>query len=156
MKWWYVIFLVVGVALGWWLIGKYGVKVSTKVDVVEGEKKIVEMGKGLRRLTISDKEGNMVEVVQVMGRVLFWDYETGILEFKHEEKTWRVKIDVEKTTILVDSFINKNNSINVVDKNDPNWRTGFCLDDEVVLRLKGDEVVIVVNNGPRNCGFKDK
>lgn len=155
MKWWYVFVIILGVFVGGWIWGKYGEKAATKIGVIEGSKIEKEMLNN-PTMIISNKDGVKKEVIQVLGRVRTWNYESGILEFSQDEKIWRVKIDLDNTTMYVNSLKVTGNSVSVNSIEDPNWRTGFCPDDEVVLRLDGDEVVFVINNGYRYCGFKDK
>lgn len=155
--------LVVGIVVGWWLWGRYGIKTASKVDVVSekdiqtevskpSKSQIVSISKGF----IVNSDGFKVDVVQILGQVTSWNPETGVLEFTREGKIWRITIDLSKTMMLVNSIKEPSSSLSVIDKSDPNWKTGFCVGDEVVVMSKNNEVLYVENNGYRTCGNRDR
>lgn len=163
MKWWYVLFIILGVGFGGWLWGKYGIKTATRVDVVDENDIQSEISKPTKTLiktitknSIVDGDGKKIDVDQVMGQVTSWNPDSGVLEFSREGKTWKITIDLSKTTMMVNSIKVPSKFLSVISKNDPNWDTGFCLGDEIVLMSKGKEVMFVENNGYRTCGNRDK
>jgi len=155
MKWWYVLVVLVGVVLGWWILQQFGEKRSTKVGIVKEEEIQVKTA-DLPNMFYTDKTGKRVETVQLVGQVVKWNPEKGLLDFDSNGKRWQVVIDLSKATMLVNSIKESTKSLSVAETSDPNWRTGFCPSDEVVVKLAGKEVVFVINNGYRTCGFRDK
>lgn len=66
MKWWYVVFLIVGVMFGWLVIKRYGVKTSTKVDIIMEDGILAETKKIIPKYEI-DKVGKKTEMVELFG-----------------------------------------------------------------------------------------
>ncbi|MFA5025393.1 MAG: hypothetical protein WC503_02730 [Candidatus Shapirobacteria bacterium] len=155
MRWWYVIVLVLGIFVGIWIWIQFGKRTSTRVSIVEGNRIQLETLNEVSSF-MTNKNGKNVKVVQVLGRVRSWNPENAVLEFSQGSKIWRVVIDLTKAVMLVNSLKVAGNSFSVNDQSDPNWKGGFCPGDEVVLKLNSDEVMSIINNGYRYCGFKDK
>lgn len=145
--------ILMGVVVGLFLWSKFGVKSSTPVKVIEGDK-IDEEIEGLSKNRYVDKSGNEVEVVEVLGTVQSWNYETGELKIYVEGKIWKLKIDLSKTKMLVNSLKTKMVELEINDVKSLNWRGGFCEEDHVTAKMKEDDVLFIINNGPRACGFK--
>lgn len=155
MRWWYVFVIIIGTFLGWWLLQQYGEQRSTKVSIIDEKNIQFETSKQEKKI-VSDYQDNAVQTVEVVGKVISWDSENGMLEFDKDKKIWRVKITFPETIMVVKKMNADMKLISVSKTNDPNWRTGFCMGDEVVLYMLKDRVINIFNNGPRHCGFKDK
>ena len=153
MKWWYVLVLVFGVGIGWWLLSSYGEKRSTPVAVVQSgtiEKEVLN----LPTLVIPDNKGKDVSVISIQGVVQNWSPETGEIEFMREKKLWKLSIDPSEAIIFVPSLVEKDRIFMVSERSGFRWTTAFCPGDEVDIRLNGDKVVAISNGGYRTCGFK--
>ncbi len=148
-------FLVLGLGVGWWLLAKYGVKNSTKVSIIR-DKSIETTTSKLPTMLTTDRNGNKVSVVQLVGSVNSWDSEKGVLDFNVKDKRWQVNIDLSKAIMLVNSLVTIGDVVSVTDNMDKNWVNGFCPGDEVVLRLNESGVIFVINNGHRTCGNRDR
>lgn len=154
MKWWYVVVLMVGVGLGWWLLDKYGVKTSTPVAVIKEGKIQTELLALPTQMYLDIATGKKIETVQISGLVRSWEPDTGTLEMSVGGKIWILTIDLAKTRMIVNSLKDKSSELVITDKNSLNWSRGFCEGDEVSVFLKGQGVVFVSNNGFRKCGYK--
>jgi len=75
MKCWYVLVLLVGVAIGWWILGKYQVKKTVPAVVVTSQIEKVT-GKLPTQMTYDIKSQN-VQTIDVNGVVQKWGSDTG-------------------------------------------------------------------------------
>jgi len=152
MKWRYVVVLIVGMGIGWWLLGKYGI---TKKNPV-AEKITVQKTTDARpsQMSTVDVGGVDRQTVQITGVVQKWHADTGEIEFLQENKLSKLTVDPAKTVIIIPSRKDKNIELRVIIKEGLRWTTAFCPGDVVVFRLAGDEVVFASNGGYRLCGFK--
>jgi hypothetical protein len=150
MKWWYVLVLIVGIVIGWWVIEVYKV---TKVPVnKDGD--IGDMGRGLPTQMVSDVDGKKVSSVQITGIVKSWDPNTGMVQYVKDNKLLELTINPAQTTVYVPSIKNKKQILIAKDRNSLRWRTAFCGGDFVSFFLAGDKVVMASNNGYRSCGYQ--
>jgi hypothetical protein len=154
MKWWYVVVLIVGVGIGWWILKNYGIKKETYSGVVEESTVQKEVAK-LPTIIISDNKGKKVEAVAVDGGIVQkWSPETGEIEFMREGKLWKLTVDPAVATIFVPSLKNETQVLMVKEKSGLRWQTAFCKGDFVSIRLNEGRVVFIDNSGYRSCGFK--
>lgn len=153
MKWWYVVVLILGVGIGWWILKNYGMKKETPMMVIE-ESQIKEITKLLPTQVTTDNKGVKQQTVEVVGAVQSWFPETGIIVFVIEGKEWRLNLDPSRAIIFVPSLADKSREIMIKDTNNIHWRSAFCKGDMVVIRLANDKVIFVSNGGYRSCGFK--
>lgn len=57
--------------------------------------------------------------------------------------------------VMVNSLKEKGKDLVLSSREDLNWTGAFCRGDMVVLRISlEDELVFIINNGYRRCGFK--
>lgn len=154
MKWWYVVVLIVGVGIGWWILKNYGIKKEISLGVVE-ESMVQEEVAKLPTIIISDNKGKNVEAVAVDGGIVQkWSPETGEIEFIREEKLWKLTVDPTKAMITIPNISDKSKIIFISDRSSMHWKTAFCKGDFVSIRLSGNKVMAIDNGGYRSCGFK--
>ncbi|MFA5026212.1 MAG: hypothetical protein WC503_06935 [Candidatus Shapirobacteria bacterium] len=154
MKLWYVLVLVLGVGIGFWLLNNFGVKTSKKMTVVE-ENNIKNETKELPEGTIIDNKGVKVETKDFVGIVRNWSPETGIIEIDNDNKIWKFTINPSETIIFVPNLKDKSRAILITDTENIHWNSAFCLGDyPVTFQIDDDRVVSVNNGGFRPCGFK--
>jgi hypothetical protein len=114
MKWWYVLVLIVGVGIGWWILKNYGIKKSTS-----------EVSNPSTQVTTNNK-GVKVETGRISGIVQSWDYKNGALEVLVDGKTRNLTIDLTKTRMMVK------------EKNTLRWTTAFCPADTLTGGYDGE------------------
>jgi len=151
MKWWYGIFVVIGVVGGWYFLSSYQTK---KTGSLVEQENLAEESKGLPIKLTSDSQGRERQAVELAGVVQSWDPSKAILEIKAQEKIWKFTIDPKKVTIFVPSKKNKGQILKVSESSGFRWETAFCKDDLVSVRLAEGEVILIDNGGYRSCGFK--
>jgi len=148
MKKGYLVFVLVGVLIGWWIL-KLNNSKNNKLVLLSGQKTSETEIK-----TTNNLAGESIKTVENVGIVESWNSERGELVFVENEKSILVKIDPSKMMLFVNSLKEKGRELQVKEKSDPNWLGAFCKGDQVVVRSEGEEVVLVMNNGYRACGFK--
>lgn len=153
MKWWYVLILLIGVGIGWWILKNYGIK---KNPSLMDNGSIEEVTKNLPTQITIDNTGAKKQTVEIQGIVQKWNPGTGIIEFTSQGKSLNLNIDPKEATIFVPSLKNKEQELMVKENNGIRWETAFCNGDMIVVRLSNDKVIFVSNNGYRACGFKDE
>lgn len=151
MKWWYGIFVVVGVAVGGYFLRNYQTKKT--VSMVERENLAEESKKLPMKLTF-DSKGIEKQAAELVGVVQSWDPSNAILEIKAQEKIWQFTVDPEKATIFVPSKKNKEQILKVSESSGLRWEKAFCKDDLVSVRMDEGVVIFIDNGGYRSCGFK--
>lgn len=149
MKKGYVLFVLVGVVIGWWIL-----KVSdskNKKLVLLSEQKTDET----EIKTTNNLVGESIETVESVGIVESWDSKNGELVLIQNGKSILVKIDPSKMVLFVNSLKVKGRELQVREKSGDRWEMAFCKGDMVVIRVDEKNLpVFVINNGYRNCGFK--
>ena len=146
MKWWYVLVLLAGVGIGWWVVGRYRTKNTTLPVAVNspGDKMNYEVG------------GKEVQLTEVTGIVQKWYPETGEVEFMWENKLETLTVDPAQTVIFIPSLLVKDRMLKVTARTGLRWRTAFCPGDFIAFGLSGDKIVMATSSGYRTCGFKDE
>ena len=143
MKWWYVGALLVGVGIGGWIVKNN----STKKIMPVAEKGVVEKN-------TTDAKGKEVKTVEISGVVEKWQPESGMIEFRRDNKLEKLTIDPTEAIVFVPSLKDKTREIKISDKSNVHWSSAFCPGDMVVFREADDKVILVSNSGYRACGFK--
>ena len=144
-----MLFVLVGVVIGWWIL-----KVSdskNKKLVLLSEQKTDET----EIKTTNNLVGESIETVESVGIVESWDSKNGELVLIQNGKSILVKIDPSKMVLFVNSLKVKGRELQVREKSGDRWEMAFCKGDMVVIRVDEKNLpVFVINNGYRNCGFK--
>ena len=123
MKWWYVVVLLAGAGVGWWMLGKYQTKKIIAPATVTSR---IERETGpLPSQTTSDLAGSKVATVELTGIVQKWHPDTGLVEFLREGKLLNLTVDPAGTVIFVPSRKVKDKEIKIVAKGNIQWQTAF-------------------------------
>lgn len=102
-----------------------------------------------------DFDNQELKTVEIVGVVESWVPENGKLKISSEGIIWDFEVnDLTKTSMMVNSLKERGRELLIKNKDDLNWLGGFCKGDQVVVRLMEKQLILVVNNGPRSCGFK--
>ena len=144
MKWWYVLVLLAGVGIGWWILGKYQVNKTVVAPAVNSPAEKVTY----------DANWKEVPAVEVDGIVQKWHPDTGVVEFLRDNKPETLTVDPAWTVIFIPSKMIKDKVLRVVSKTGPRWQTAFCPGDFIDFRLAGDKIVMATSSGYRSCGFR--
>ena len=140
--------LLVGMGIGWWILGKLEAKrivpvaVSSSIGIVTGV---------LPTQTTFDVNNNLVQTVEVTGVVQKWFPDTGVIEFFKDKKMLTATVDPALAVIFVPSKKTQNKVLKITSKSSVQWPTAFCQGDVVSLRLAGDKVILADNGGNRSC-----
>jgi hypothetical protein len=123
MKWWYVLVLLAGVGIGWWLVSMNQVKKTVPAVNSPGDKLTYEVG------------GNKIQLTEVTGIVQKWHPETGAVEFLRGNKLETLTVDPAQTVIFIPSLLIKNKVLKVTTKTGPRWQTAFCTGDFIAFGM---------------------
>lgn len=148
MKWWYVVVLLIGIGIGWWILGISAIKKTTTVAENSALKN------ALPTMMVTDKSGNKVSAVEVTGVVKNWNPDNGELGVVSDNQTLDLVIDPDSMTIFTISIKNKGQELIVNSKVGLRWTTAFCEGDMVSIELSSNKVILIDNNGYRLCGYK--
>lgn len=83
-----------------------------------------------------------------------WESETGNLTFDNSGKVGDINIDPTKMVLMVNSLKSSGTDLVISKKEGLNWSGAFCEGDSISVRVDGEAVLYVMNNGYRRCGFK--
>ena len=125
MKKGYLVFVLVGVGIGWWIL-KVNDSKNNKLVLLSGQKTSETQIK-----TTNNLAGENIKTVENVGIVESWNSESGELVFVENEKSNLIKIDPSKMMLFVNSLKVKGRELQVKEKSDPNWLGAFCKGDQV-------------------------
>ena len=156
MKWWYVLVIFVGVALGLILLSNNRKINKDNLTIVDRAGMRGEVA-NLPTIITTSKKGEEKNTYQLTGIVKSWSNKDGLIEVKAAGKIWQFYLDPTEMMIFIPSIKNKNQILMVSNKEGLRWETAFCETDNVDVRVENEKVmaitiVVIIAQMIRNVG----
>lgn len=146
----WLVFILVGVGVGWGIIYLKGLSSSKviKESEIEVSDQKTEVPVGQELVAVNE---------QLVAEVVSWDSGISELTFKLKDsgKIMKTVVDSGKMSLFIPEAQHKTDAVLPLTKGNINWETAFCPGDSLTVGYGSDGVIrLLFNTGYRMCGFK--